>query len=113
LYRHAVECLWRRRPLRADPAALAALERFETSGHLDVPVVTPHTTGDPFVPFSQSSLCPAKVSAARASARLTAIPVVRHGHCTFEAPEVLGAFTTLWDRIPDQPAALASALGQP
>jgi pimeloyl-ACP methyl ester carboxylesterase len=98
---------------RADPAALAALGRFETSGDLDVPIVTLHTTGDPFVPFNQSSLYAAKVAAAGASARLTGIPVERHGHCAFEAAELLGAFATLWEKIPDEPAALASAVGRP
>jgi pimeloyl-ACP methyl ester carboxylesterase len=98
---------------RADPAALVALERFETSGNLDVPVVTLHTTGDPIVPFGQLSLYTAKVSAAGKSALLKDIPVERHGHCTFQPFEVLGAFTTLWDRIPDHPAALASALNLP
>jgi pimeloyl-ACP methyl ester carboxylesterase len=96
----------------ADPAALTALERFETSGDLDVPVVTMHTTGDPIVPFGQLSLYTAKVGAAGQGARLTGIPVERFGHCTFEAAEVLSGFSTLWSRIPDHPAALASALGQ-
>ena len=97
----------------ADRAALIALERFETSGTLDVPVVTLHTTGDPIVPFSQQSLYTAKVSAAGKSARLNEILVERHGHCTFQPFEILGAFNDLWDRIPDHPAALASALNLP
>jgi pimeloyl-ACP methyl ester carboxylesterase len=97
----------------ADPAALAALERFETSGTLDVPVVTLHTTGDPIVPFEQLSLYTAKVSAVGKSALLNEIPIERHGHCTFQPSEILGAFTNLWDRIPDHPAALASALNLP
>ena len=37
----------------ADPAALAALARFQTSGNLQVPLTTVHTTGDPIVPFNQ------------------------------------------------------------
>jgi pimeloyl-ACP methyl ester carboxylesterase len=96
----------------ADPAALAALERFETSGNLQVPVVTMHTTGDPIVPFGQLSLYTAKVSAAGQSARLTEIPVERPGHCTFEAGEVLSAFTILWNKIPGHPAQVASVRGR-
>jgi pimeloyl-ACP methyl ester carboxylesterase len=96
----------------ADPAALTALERFETSGDLDVPVVTMHTTGDPIVPFGQLSLYTAKVSAVGQRAELTEIPVERFGHCTFEAAEVFGGFSTLWSRIPDHPAALASAVSR-
>jgi pimeloyl-ACP methyl ester carboxylesterase len=98
--------------LHADPAALTALERFETSGDLDVPLVTMHTTGDPIVPFGQLSLYTAKVSAAGQSARLTELPVERFGHCSFEAAEVFSGFNTLWSRIPDHPAPLASSLGR-
>ncbi len=45
----------------ADPAALAAMTEFETSGNLSVPLVTLHTTGDPIVPFQQQALYAAKV----------------------------------------------------
>lgn len=97
---------------QADPAALTALERFETTGQLQVPVVTMHTTDDPVVPFGQQSLYTAKVRAAGQSPRLTEIPVERFGHCTFQAAEVIGGFTTLWNQIPDHPVTLVSALGR-
>jgi pimeloyl-ACP methyl ester carboxylesterase len=96
----------------ADPAALAGLERFQTSGNLAVPVVTMHTSGDPIVPFEQQSLYTAKVKATAPSANLTEIPVERFGHCSFEAAELLSAFTALWSQIPDHPVALVSALGR-
>jgi hypothetical protein len=44
----------------ADPAAVSAMNEFETGGNLQVPVVTLHTTGDPIVPFEQQSLYAAK-----------------------------------------------------
>jgi pimeloyl-ACP methyl ester carboxylesterase len=94
----------------ADPAAHAALTRFETTGNLDVPIVLLHTTGDPIVPVDQASLYSAKVRAAGASSRLSETSFERYGHCTFEAPEVLGAFTSLWSRI-EEPAAV-SILGR-
>jgi pimeloyl-ACP methyl ester carboxylesterase len=97
----------------ADPSALTGLRRFETSGALEVPLVTMHTTGDPIVPFSQSSLYGEKVEAAGATARLTQLSFERHGHCTFEAPEVLEAFATLWDKIPDASASPASIVVRP
>jgi len=49
---------------KADPAALAAMSEFETTGILKVPVVTLHTTGDPIVPFAQQSQYAKKVSLA-------------------------------------------------
>ena len=90
----------------ADPAAVAAMNEFETSGNPQVPVVTIHTTGDPIVPFEQQPLYAAKVAAAGATPRLTQTTVERHGHCNFEASELLGAFSSLVDRIPS-PAAVA------
>jgi pimeloyl-ACP methyl ester carboxylesterase len=92
----------------ADPAALAALARFETSGNLQVPVVNPHTTGDPIVPFNQMTLYGAKVSQAGAGSQLTQTAVERHGHCSFQAAELLGAFSTLISMLPPQPAAVAA-----
>jgi pimeloyl-ACP methyl ester carboxylesterase len=90
----------------ADPAAVAAMSEFETSGNLQVPVATIHTTGDPIVPFEQQPLYAAKVAAAGATSRLTQTTVERYGHCNFEASELLGAFSSLVDRIPS-PAAVA------
>ncbi len=89
----------------ADPGAVAAMNEFETSGNLQVPVVTLHTTGDPVVPFEQQSLYAAKVAQAGATARLTQNAVERYGHCSFETSELLGAFSSLADRIPG-PVAL-------
>lgn len=84
----------------ADPAAVAAMNEFETSGDLAVPVVTLHTTGDPIVPFEQQSLYAAKVAHAGATPRLAQNAVERYGHCNFEAIELLGAFSSLMNRIP-------------
>jgi pimeloyl-ACP methyl ester carboxylesterase len=83
----------------ADPAALAAMASFQTSGHPDVPIVTLHTTGDPIVPFGQEALYAAKVSGASRTSLLTQIAIPRFGHCTFEASELLGAFSTLIDKV--------------
>ena len=89
----------------ADAAALAAMSEFETTGSLQVPVVTLHTTGDPIVPYQQQPLYAAKVSGKGSSSQLTQIEVERYGHCNFEAAEVLGAFSNLMGRV-TQPLAL-------
>lgn len=85
----------------ADPAALAAMTEFETSGNLSVPVVTLHTTGDPVVPFQQQALYAAKVAASGATDHLTQVPIERYGHCKFEASELLNAFSNLIEEIPE------------
>jgi pimeloyl-ACP methyl ester carboxylesterase len=89
----------------ADAAALAGVDEFETTGKLQVPVVTLHTTGDPIVPYEQQALYAAKVSATGSSSRITQIEVDRYGHCSFEAGEVLSAFADLVSRVA-QPMAL-------
>jgi pimeloyl-ACP methyl ester carboxylesterase len=83
----------------ADPAAREALGRFDTSGRLEVPVVTLHTTGDPIVPFVHEALYGAKASAAGAAALLAQQTVARYGHCAFEQAEVQSAFGTLVQRV--------------
>jgi pimeloyl-ACP methyl ester carboxylesterase len=89
----------------ADPAALTGIDRFSTSGNLSVPLVNLHTTGDPIVPFPQAALYTQKVSQAGASALFRQIDVTRHGHCSFEAGELLSAFGSLWDQVNARPAA--------
>ena len=68
---------------------------YQTSGMLQVPLVTIHTTGDPIVPYWHETLYDAKVAASGASLLHTNIPVDRYGHCSFTVPEVMGAFQTL------------------
>ena len=76
------------RRFAADAPALAALRTYETSGALRVPLVTLHTTGDDVVPITQELFYLLK---ARPSdrGRFIPLPVVRHGHCTFTANEIL------------------------
>jgi pimeloyl-ACP methyl ester carboxylesterase len=87
------------RRFTAEPAALAGLQRFQTSGALQVPIVNLHTTGDPVVPFAQSHLYQAKVQSAGKGSLFTQIDVDRYGHCTFEAAELLSAFSTLQQKL--------------
>jgi pimeloyl-ACP methyl ester carboxylesterase len=94
----------------SDPAALAALARFQTSGNLQVPLTTLHTTGDPIVPFKQSQLYGEKVGT---SALLAQNTIDRHGHCAFLGLEVLSAFTTLMERVRARPATTVLALFRP
>jgi pimeloyl-ACP methyl ester carboxylesterase len=93
----------------AEPAAVAAIGRFNTTGNLTVPLVNLHTTGDPIVPFSQASLYTAKVARTNQSSRFTQIDIERHGHCSFEAGELLNAFAELWDQIGEPSAAAVAA----
>ena len=97
----------------ADPAALAALARFQTSGNLQVPLTTLHTTGDEIVPFSQSQLYGDKVSRGGTPALLTQNTIDRHGHCAFQGLEVLSAFTALMEKVRARVATPILALARP
>jgi pimeloyl-ACP methyl ester carboxylesterase len=97
----------------ADPAASAALARFQTSGNLTVPLTTLHTTGDEIVPFSQSQLYGDKVSRGGAPALLTQSTIDRHGHCAFQGLEILSAFTALMEKVRARAATPVLALARP
>jgi pimeloyl-ACP methyl ester carboxylesterase len=92
----------------AEPGARQALDRFNTSGDLVVPVVTLHTTGDPIVPFPHESAYSAKVSSAGAADLLTQQSADRYGHCAFEPAEIQSAFGTLVQRVSLAGAAAAA-----
>jgi hypothetical protein len=79
----------------ADPAARAALGRFETSGDPDQPLSTIHTTGDPIVPFFHQPLYEEKAIGRGAAGRVSRTDVERFGHCAFTAAELLAAFGEL------------------
>lgn len=79
---------------RADPAALRALARYETSGRVSLPLVLMHTTGDDIIPFFHLQLYRQKARTV-GDGRLTFIPVQRYGHCNFTSEELLAAFGLL------------------
>lgn len=80
----------------AAPAALAEIaQSYRTTGRLQKPLVTLHTTGDPIVPYWHETLYYAKTKAAGAGALHTNIPVLRYGHCSFKTGEILAAFALL------------------
>lgn len=72
------------------PAAVAALASYQTSGHPGVPLVTLHTTGDPIIPFWHE-----KIYAIKSGGSVPVIAVGRYGHCSFTPAEVVGAFARL------------------
>jgi len=79
--------------VRADPAALAALRAYATSGRPGVPLVALHTTRDEIVPFWHVVRYAAR--ALPAGAAVTPLPVPRFGHCAVGTADVLPAFTAL------------------
>ena len=79
------------RRLTASPVALHAMQPYETSGDLAIPLVTLHTTSDELVPFGHELLYLAKVDLSDRG-RFVPLAVNRYGHCNFTAAELLGSF---------------------
>jgi hypothetical protein len=75
----------------ASPVAVRAMRAYTTSGDLSIPLVTLHTTGDEVVPFWHEFVYLGKVSPT-GRGRFLPLPLVRYGHCNFNAGDVLGAF---------------------
>jgi len=82
--------------VESDGRAQAYMRRFyQTTGELQRPLVTLHTTLDPVVPFQHEVIYSGLAAQAGSSNFLTVIPVSRYGHCNFTIQEIGGAFAQL------------------
>ncbi len=82
--------------ISADPAAVQKLrEMYDTTGELNVPVITMHTVGDPIVPAWHERLYRKKVFSQLPRIYYDNLFVMRYGHCNFTKDEVLNAFEKL------------------
>jgi pimeloyl-ACP methyl ester carboxylesterase len=88
----------------ADQAALDEIAaHYQTTGHLSVPLVTLHTTGDPLVPYWHAIRYYGKTIAADNIALHDHFEADRYGHCNFTPTEVLYAFYRLVDMVNNPP----------
>ena len=110
--------------ISADPSAVRYLAQYISfNGHLPVPVLTMHTTGDGLVVPENEQAYASVVQRAGDGGLLRQIFVSRAGHCAFTPAETITAAQVLLSRLATgrwndqalQPTALnanASALGQ-
>lgn len=77
--------------IRGDYAAKQEVRKYETSGEIDIPVVTIHTTGDHVVPFWHNPKYRYKVFINGNSLLHTGIPVDNYGHCTIDESHIMAA----------------------
>jgi pimeloyl-ACP methyl ester carboxylesterase len=88
----------------AEPSAVAEIEAFyQTTGELEVPLVTLHTTRDQQVPYFHELLYRWKTLVAGSGLRHINLPVERYGHCNFTIAETLAAFGLLVLRASGEP----------
>ncbi len=109
--------------ISADPAAVRYLaQNIAFNGHLPVPVLTMHTTGDGLVVPENEQAYASVVARAGDSRLLRQVFVSRAGHCAFTPAETIAAARALlhrlatgqWDDQALQPSSLnatAAALG--
>ncbi len=87
----------------ADPRARLTISAlYETSGRIDAPVVTMHTTGDPIVPYWHEPFYRWKTWLSGSGRMHTNLPVFKYGHCSFEATEAVTAFALLAYKVKAQ-----------
>jgi pimeloyl-ACP methyl ester carboxylesterase len=107
--------------ITADPKAVFYLSRnIAFNGHISVPVLTMHTTGDGLVVPENEQAYRSVVDQAGRGNLLRQVFVDRAGHCAFTPAETIGAVQVLLNRLgsgswnvpsPDAMNAQAAALG--
>jgi hypothetical protein len=102
----------------ADPSAVGYLaQNISFSGHISVPVLTMHTTGDGLVVPENEQAYASVVRRAGDSRLLRQVFVSRAGHCSFTPAETITAVQTLlrrlatgrWDEEALEPGSLNAA----
>ena len=73
-----------------------AQEFYQTTGKLNRPLVTLHTTLDPSVPFKHELIYSGLVTTQRKNQFLIVLPVQRYGHRNFTSNEILSAFALMF-----------------
>ena len=83
--------------LTPDPEAVAEMKmNYNTSGDLDIPLITTHTKLDPQVPYWHEILYNLKtIGTGSFLTRHVNLPVDRYGHCNFTLDEALGGFALM------------------
>lgn len=72
---------------------------LETTGNINDPLITVHTTGDHIVPAWHQSLYRAKVWSKGKALYYTGIPVLNYGHCTISETDLQNALTLLFLKV--------------
>jgi pimeloyl-ACP methyl ester carboxylesterase len=88
---------WRVKRFAADPEAVTEMNvNYNTSGDLDRPLITIHTTKDQQVPYLHEFLYYLKTFASGSILKKHVnIPIQRYGHCQFTAEEALAGFALM------------------
>jgi pimeloyl-ACP methyl ester carboxylesterase len=86
-------------PQGRHPSGIANIPTI--SGRLPIPVLSIHTIGDLFVPFSMEQIYARRAAAQGAADRLVVRAIRDHGHCNFDVREEAAAFADLVSWVED------------
>ena len=85
-----------RKDPRANPPQLLRVRQIPIiSGNMDIPVLSTHTTGDLFVPFSMEQIYAREAAAFGKSGNLVSRATRAIGHCEFSAQELVESFSNM------------------
>jgi pimeloyl-ACP methyl ester carboxylesterase len=88
----------------ADQAALDEIaDYYETTGQLNIPLVTAHTTGDPVIPYWHAVRYRGKIILADNIALHECFKADRYGHCNFTTSEIISALSRLQEMVENPP----------
>jgi hypothetical protein len=88
------------RVLTADyPVAKENEKKYETTGKIEIPLVTIHTTGDHITPYWHQTAYRLKIWKNGNSKYYTGIPVLNYGHCTIEESHLVAAMAILVTKV--------------
>jgi len=88
---------------KASSVALAAIASgYQTTGKLEVPLVTLHTTGDNVVPYLHELIYLGKAAQQKSLGNLVSLPVFRYGHCNFTKTDAIIGLGALLLKTPVQ-----------
>ena len=94
---------WRVQRFKANPVALAAVAAgYQTTGKLEVPLITLHTINDNVVPFLHEVIYFGKAAQQRSLNNFVPLPVFRYGHCNFTQTDAVVALIALFAKAPTQ-----------
>lgn len=94
-----------------DKNAMKTVQKdYETSGNITVPVISPHTIGDPLIPIWHLQLYQEKTIEQGKGSLYTPDPVMAFGHCNFTQYDISLAFGALVQKVQGQTPALVQKL---
>ncbi len=71
------------------------IKKYETTGNIEIPIVTIHTIGDHITPFWHNPIYRRKVFMKRNRRLHTGIPVINYGHCTIQESHIMAGLAIL------------------